>query len=83
VSSRSDTEQPDIAREHAELAKIYVARGLDPDLAQRVAVQLMAKDALAAHTRDELGISEVGSATPCRRRSPRRCRSPWERRCPC
>ena len=75
VSSQSDTEQADIARErqelasdgareHAELANIYVERGLDPDLAQKVAAQLMAKDALAAHTRDELGISEVASANP-------------------
>jgi VIT1/CCC1 family predicted Fe2+/Mn2+ transporter len=75
VSSQSDTEQADIAREreelasdgareHAELAKIYVERGLDPDLAQNVAAQLMAKDALGAHTRDELGISEVASANP-------------------
>lgn len=75
VSSQSDTEQADIARErqelatdgareHAELAKIYVERGLDPDLAQTVAVQLMAKDALGAHTRDELGISEVATSNP-------------------
>lgn len=75
VSSQSDTEQADIARERhelatdtdretAELAGIYVQRGLDADLAQQVATQLMAKDALGAHARDELGISEVVSARP-------------------
>jgi vacuolar iron transporter family protein len=75
VSSQSDTEQADIAREKlelatdseretAELAGIYRQRGLEADLAQQVARQLMAKDALGAHTRDELGISEVVSARP-------------------
>jgi VIT1/CCC1 family predicted Fe2+/Mn2+ transporter len=75
VSSQSDTEQADIARERQELATdgvrethelagIYMQRGLDAELAHRVAVQLMAKDALGAHTRDELGISEVVSARP-------------------
>jgi len=75
VSSQSDTEQADIARERVELATdgareteelagIYVRRGLDAELAQQVARQLMAKDALGAHTRDELGISEVASARP-------------------
>ena len=75
VSSQSDSEQADIARERqelatddaheaAELAGIYRRRGLDADLAQEVARQLMAKDALGAHTRDELGISEVASAKP-------------------
>ena len=75
VSSQADSEQADIAREGqelatdgaretAELARIYVQRGLDADLAQQVARQLMAKDALGAHTRDELGISEVASARP-------------------
>jgi VIT1/CCC1 family predicted Fe2+/Mn2+ transporter len=75
VSSQSDTEQADIARERQELATdsvretqelagIYMQRGLDADLAHQVAVQLMAKDALGAHTRDELGISEVVSARP-------------------
>jgi len=75
VSSQSDTEQADIARESQELATdggretnelagIYVQRGLDADLALQVARQLMAKDALSAHTRDELGISEVASAKP-------------------
>ena len=75
VSSQSDTERADIERErhelatdreheHAELAAIYVARGLDPALAEQVAVQLMAHDALGAHVRDELGISETLSAKP-------------------
>lgn len=75
VSSQADTEGADLARErielatdsefeHAELAGIYVARGLDPELADRVATQLTAKDALAAHARDELGISDTLSARP-------------------
>jgi len=75
VSSQSDTEQADIAREReelatdgarelAELAGIYVGRGLDPELARQVATQLTAHDALAAHTRDELGISDATSANP-------------------
>ena len=75
VSSQSDTEQADIGRERRELtanepyerkelADIYVKRGLDSNLANQVAEQLMAKDALAAHARDELGISETISARP-------------------
>ena len=75
VSSQSDTENADLNRErkelaadreheHAELAAIYVGRGLDADLADQVATQLMAKDALGAHARDELGISETLSARP-------------------
>jgi len=75
VSSQADTEQADLARErreleadpdreHAELAGIYVRRGLDADLAGKVAQQLMAHDALAAHARDELGISEALGARP-------------------
>ena len=75
VSSQADTEQADIARERTELATdtcretnelsgIYVQRGLDAELAQQVARQLMARDALNAHTRDELGISEMVSAKP-------------------
>jgi vacuolar iron transporter family protein len=75
VSSQSDTEKADLARERhelatqdaserAELAGIYVARGLDPDLARQVADQLMAHDALGAHARDELGISETQRARP-------------------
>ncbi|PWR25896.1 hypothetical protein DKG74_02795 [Zavarzinia aquatilis] len=75
VSSQADTEQADLARERAELAaqpalereelaRIYRARGLDERLAHEVAAQLMARDALAAHARDELGISEVTTARP-------------------
>lgn len=75
VSSQADTERADIARErhelatdvtgeHAELAAIYVERGLTPALAHQVADQLMAGDALAAHTRDELGILEATAARP-------------------
>lgn len=75
VSSQSDTERADLARERRELeedpaaereelAGIYVARGLDHELALRVADQLMAKDALGAHARDELGISEFTTARP-------------------
>lgn len=75
VSSQSDTEKADIAREtreletdpefeREELAGIYVARGLEPALARQVADQLMAKDAIGAHARDELGISEVTTARP-------------------
>ncbi len=75
VSSQSDTEQADLAREsrelsenvgfeQEELAEIYVKRGVDPVLARQVAQQLMAKDALAAHARDELGISEITTARP-------------------
>ena len=75
VSSQSDTEQADLARErgelaeqpaleHAELAQIYVNRGLEPELAVKVAEQLMAKDALGAHAHDELGISQTTTARP-------------------
>jgi vacuolar iron transporter family protein len=75
VHSQSDTEKADLSRERAELAAdyaaeqrelagLYVARGLEPELAQRVATQLMEHDALGAHARDELGISEVVSARP-------------------
>lgn len=75
VSSQSDTEKSDLARERAELAgkpdmeleelaRVYVERGVEADLARQVAGQLMARDALAAHARDELGISEITSARP-------------------
>lgn len=75
VSSQSDTEQADLAREGAELregaeaerdelAAIYVQRGVEPAVARVVAEQLMAKDALGAHARDELGISETTTARP-------------------
>lgn len=75
VSSQSDTEQADLAREreelatdpeheHAELTGIYVKRGLDKALATEVATQLMRHDALGAHARDELGISDTLAARP-------------------
>ncbi len=75
VSSQSDTERADLAREtrelreqpefeEDELAEIYITRGLDPKLAREVAKQLMAKNALAVHAREELGISEITSARP-------------------
>jgi VIT1/CCC1 family predicted Fe2+/Mn2+ transporter len=75
VSSQADTERADLERERRELATdepaeraeltgIYVKRGLTPALAAQVAEQLMAKDALAAHARDELGLSEVTTARP-------------------
>jgi VIT1/CCC1 family predicted Fe2+/Mn2+ transporter len=75
VSSQSDTERADLARERRELAadpdfereelaQIYVARGVEVNLARQVAQQLMANDALAAHARDELGISEISTARP-------------------
>ncbi len=75
VSSQADTERSDLNRErkeladdpkheHAELAAIYVKRGLDADLAASVATQLMKHDALGAHARDELGISETLNARP-------------------
>ena len=75
VSSQSDTERADLARERKELsdniefekeelAQIYVKRGLEPPLARQVAQQLMAKDALTAHARDELGISDITTARP-------------------
>jgi VIT1/CCC1 family predicted Fe2+/Mn2+ transporter len=75
VHSQADTEQADLEREraelraddrgeHRELTAIYVGRGLDPSLAKQVADQLMAHDALEAHARDELGISETLRARP-------------------
>jgi VIT1/CCC1 family predicted Fe2+/Mn2+ transporter len=75
VSSQADTEKADLARERtelardrpfeqAELASIYVQRGLDAPLANQVAERLMAHDALAAHARDELGISDNLTARP-------------------
>jgi vacuolar iron transporter family protein len=75
VSSQSDTEQADLARERKELrdspefeldelAGIYVQRGVEKSLARQVALQAMAKDALTAHARDELGISEITTARP-------------------
>lgn len=75
VSSQADTEQSDVARERdelatqpeferRELASIYVSRGLTPELATEVAEQLMKHDALGAHARDELGVSETVTARP-------------------
>ncbi|WP_267381760.1 MULTISPECIES: VIT family protein [unclassified Sphingomonas] len=75
VSSQSDTERADLARERAELlrapeqetaelAAIYVARGVTPAVARQVAEQMMAHDALGAHMRDELGLSEELAARP-------------------
>jgi VIT1/CCC1 family predicted Fe2+/Mn2+ transporter len=75
VSSQGDTERADLDRERRELAAdptaeedeltaIYVGRGLDPDLARKVARQLMAKDALTAHARDELGLTAELAARP-------------------
>ncbi len=75
VCSQADTERADLERErkelasdpiheHAELAAIYVGRGLEKDLAKQVATQLMQHDALGAHSRDELGILEEMSANP-------------------
>jgi VIT1/CCC1 family predicted Fe2+/Mn2+ transporter len=75
VHSQADTEKADLDREraelaadnkgeHKELAAIYVARGLDPSLAKQVAQQLMAHNALEAHARDELGISQELRARP-------------------
>jgi VIT1/CCC1 family predicted Fe2+/Mn2+ transporter len=75
VSSQADTEKADLERERKELAtdteferkelaEIYVNRGLEPSLAQAVADQLMAHDALGAHARDELGLTEIHTARP-------------------
>lgn len=75
VSSQADTERADLDRErkelaadpeneHAEMTAIYVGRGLDVELASKVATQLMAHDALGAHGRDELGIFEISKARP-------------------
>ena len=75
VHSQADTEMADLQREHEEittdaeaeqreLTAIYVGRGLDRKLASQVAQQLMAHDALGAHARDELGITEAGTARP-------------------
>ncbi len=75
VSSQADTERADLEkerrelatypeREHEEMKRIYVERGLDPDLASEVATQLMQHDALEAHARDELGIVDAQKARP-------------------
>lgn len=75
VSSQSDTQRADLVKERQELfdnpefevdelAEVYVRRGIEPALARQVAEQLMAKDALGAHARDELGISETTTPKP-------------------
>jgi len=75
VSSQADTEKADLEREkkeletdeayeREELTNIYIERGLEPSLAREVSRQLMAYDALSAHARDELGLSEISSANP-------------------
>jgi VIT1/CCC1 family predicted Fe2+/Mn2+ transporter len=75
VSSQADTERADLEverlalasdfdSERKELTGIYIRRGIDPDLAEKVAAQLMAHDALGAHARDEIGISDALSARP-------------------
>ncbi len=75
VSSQADSEQADLARERSELQAddagerrelmaIYMSRGLSPELAKEVADELMAHDALGAHARDELGITDLSSARP-------------------
>lgn len=75
VSSQSDTVKADLAREHRELsarpeyerrelAAVYASRGVDPDLALKVAEQMMAHDALAAHAREELGVSDLSDPRP-------------------
>ena len=75
VSSQADTERADLAREtrelatdttyeREELAQLYVARGVEAELAREVSRQLMAKDALGTHARDELGISDITTARP-------------------
>ncbi|MGE3771102.1 MAG: VIT family protein [Bdellovibrionales bacterium] len=75
VSSQSDTEKADLAREAAELKSapdlelqelenIYIARGVEPVLARQISQQMMAKDALGTHAREELGISEITTARP-------------------
>lgn len=94
VSSQADSERADIERERkelatdeeqerAELAAIYVGRGLDPSLAKQVADQLMAHDALGAHARDELGISDTLSARPVQAALASAARSRWAPPCPC
>jgi VIT1/CCC1 family predicted Fe2+/Mn2+ transporter len=75
VSSQADTENADLERErreleadpdfeHTELARIYESRGVSPDVAREVARQLMARDALGVHAREELGLSEITKARP-------------------
>ena len=93
VHSQEDTEQADLAiertelrtdnsGEHAELAAIYVGRGLDLPLAKQVADKLMAHDALGAHARDELGLTSALKARPIQA-APRQAASPSGPPCPC
>jgi VIT1/CCC1 family predicted Fe2+/Mn2+ transporter len=94
VHSQADTEHADLdleraelkadgQGEHKELAAIYVARGLDPSLAKQVAQQLMARDALGAHARDELGISRLSVRVRFRLRWRRLAASLLEQPCLC
>jgi len=75
VSSQKDVEDADLEREraeleespereHEELSRIYIDRGVDPETARRVAEQMMAHDSLGAHARDELGVSDMSTARP-------------------
>ena len=88
VSSQSDTERADSEREKTELKEepaaelreligLYVKRGLSPSLSEQVARELTAKDALAAHLHDELGLTEAATARPFRRQAPRPVRLRW------
>jgi VIT1/CCC1 family predicted Fe2+/Mn2+ transporter len=92
VSSQADTERADLDRERRELASepqaeedeltgIYTQRGLDPELARTVARQLTARGALAAHARDELGLTGSSLRGRCRRHSRRQPRLPSARAC--
>jgi vacuolar iron transporter family protein len=92
VHSQADTEQAELKREraklkaddkgeHEELTAIYVARGLDHSLAKQVADQLMAHDAIGAHARDELGITETLRVRPFKLRSRQLLASLLEQRC--
>ena len=102
VSSQADSEQADLTRErqeletddageHRELMGIYMSRGLDQKLAKQVAEQLMAHDALGAHARDELGITDLSIARPLQAAAASAasfaaapcCRSSSLRSCPC
>jgi vacuolar iron transporter family protein len=93
VSSQADTERADLALERTELATqrpaeekeltaIYVQRGLEPELARTVALKLMAHDALGAHARDELGLSDKFLARPLRQHFPRHSPFRQEQLCP-
>lgn len=94
VSSQADSEHADIAREKqelvtdwegevTELAGIYQKRGLDEDLSRKVAVALMKHDALGAHARDELGLSEATAARPIQAAFARQPPFHPEHYCPC